>query len=222
MSAITLYNGFYISSDQHLGTSDTSGITAEQLNNARMIMQFFLAQGWTKNAVSGMLGNMQVESYINPGFTETKLPDLESNSDMMDYARGVGLVQWTGFTPSGNQKMVQYAESIGLNWYDGNAQLQRILYEYQNNIQFEEVTVDGNTYNWNDYVISDESPSKLAKVFQYGYEKGGTDTERRQQNAEYWFRAALGGIPAWLLAVVANKQKRGRQIIQRKKVIRRV
>ena len=222
MSAIVLYNGFYISSDQHLGTSDTSGITNEQVNNARQIMIYFLNQGWTKNAIAGMLGNMQVESYINPGFTETKLPDLESNSDMMDYARGVGLVQWTGFTPSGNQKMVQYAESIGLNWYDGNAQLQRITYEYQNNIQFDEVTVDGNIYNWNDYIISDESPSKLAKVFQYGYEKGGTDTERRQQNAEFWFHAGLGTIPPWLLAVVANRKKRGRQNIIRKRVIRRV
>lgn len=34
--------------------------------NARYIWNYLQAQGWTLNAVAGMLGNMQSESSINP------------------------------------------------------------------------------------------------------------------------------------------------------------
>ena len=171
-----------------------------QKYNAKKIFDFFLALGWTKNAISGMIGNFQVESFINPGYTETHRSVLESNAAMMSYDRGLGLAQWTGFTPSGNQKLVQYADGLQMVWYDGHAQMQRLLYEYQNNLQFDQVTVDGVTYDWSSYVQSTASPATLAKAWQYGYEQGGTDTERRQNNAEYWFSAALGIIPKWMFA----------------------
>ena len=34
--------------------------------NANYIWKYLKAQGWTKNAVAGILGNMQSESSINP------------------------------------------------------------------------------------------------------------------------------------------------------------
>jgi hypothetical protein len=34
--------------------------------NAEYICRYLLAEGWTLNAICGMLGNMQAESSINP------------------------------------------------------------------------------------------------------------------------------------------------------------
>lgn len=39
----------------------------EMENNAKEFHRYFIAQGWTPNAIAGMLGNVQTESFINPG-----------------------------------------------------------------------------------------------------------------------------------------------------------
>lgn len=39
----------------------------QMTENAKHIMSYLLDKGWTKNAICGMLGNMQTESTINPG-----------------------------------------------------------------------------------------------------------------------------------------------------------
>ena len=40
--------------------------TTRQQVNAQYIWNYLRNEGWTKNAVAGMLGNMQSESSINP------------------------------------------------------------------------------------------------------------------------------------------------------------
>lgn len=49
-------------------TYDSSNaLTMEQMKvNANYIWKVLKLQGWTKNAVAGILGNMQSESSINP------------------------------------------------------------------------------------------------------------------------------------------------------------
>ncbi len=49
-------------------TYDSSqALTMEQMEvNARYIWAYLQTQGWTLNAVAGILGNMQSESSINP------------------------------------------------------------------------------------------------------------------------------------------------------------
>ena len=49
-------------------TYDSSNpLTYEQMKiNATYISNYLLSKGWTLNAISGMLGNMQSESAINP------------------------------------------------------------------------------------------------------------------------------------------------------------
>ena len=68
----------WISGNRYLSAS-------EMKNNAQIIMDYLLAAGWTKNAIAGMLGNMQTESGCNPGIWE---------SLTIDWSRGYGLVQW--------------------------------------------------------------------------------------------------------------------------------
>lgn len=49
-------------------TFDSSNtLTKSQMEiNATYIWSYLQSKGWTKNAVAGMLGNMQSESAINP------------------------------------------------------------------------------------------------------------------------------------------------------------
>ena len=51
---------------------------------------YLRAKGWTKNAVCGMLGNMQSESTISPGRWQ--------DGDAGNMNLGVGLTQWTKAT----------------------------------------------------------------------------------------------------------------------------
>lgn len=43
----------------------------QMTENAKHIMSYLLDKGWTKNAICGMLGNMQTESTINPGIWQS-------------------------------------------------------------------------------------------------------------------------------------------------------
>src|SRR5699024_8041502 len=101
---------------------------SEMDNNAQIIASYLTNKGWTKVAISGMLGNMQAESTINPGIWQS----LSANPNL-----GYGLVQWTPST-----KWSAWAAQHGYAMDDGNGQLERILYEVANNLQWQKVTTD--------------------------------------------------------------------------------
>ena len=64
----------------------TGALSDEQkMANARYIYNFFKQQGWTTEAICGMLGNMEMECGMNPGKWQYWL----------DKELGYGLVQWT-------------------------------------------------------------------------------------------------------------------------------
>ena len=152
-----LINDFYISTDQRIGawSVNTEPPTAEQINNANVIRSYFLDNGWSIEAICGMLGCMQGESTINPAFIQQtnryRLPNSAAdisdvpNSVMQNFfnlyygvdrrAFGIGLVQWDGYTPgSGStpdrQKMVAFAIDNNIVWYDGWTQINRIKFEW--------------------------------------------------------------------------------------------
>ena len=44
--------------------------SAEMQNNARIIYEYLLEKGWSVNAICAVIGNMEVESKINPNVWE--------------------------------------------------------------------------------------------------------------------------------------------------------
>ena len=112
-------------------TVSNAYLTQSQMDgNAQHIADFLTEKGWTRNAIAGMLGNMQRESNINPGLWES-----------LNYGNtsgGFGLTQWTPAT-----KYLNWAQERGYpcgNDYSNataymNGQLQRILWEVENNEQ---------------------------------------------------------------------------------------
>lgn len=162
--------------------------SAEQKHNARFIQDYFTLQGWTREAIAGMLGNMQVESTINPGLWQGRVVP----EDIYTTEKGYGLTQWT---PA--NKLITWADANMLDYKNGDNQMLRIQYERENNLQWS--TDNILHYTWDDYVSSHESPEILARVFVWAYERpDDPDIPLRQASARYWYNF-FKHPPIWLL-----------------------
>ena len=213
-------NGFYCSPNLNIGSwsAQQSTPTAEQKANANNIKSFFILQGWTLEAICGMLGNMQAESQINPFFiqaTHRNLlpssgtdPNLLGNNVMKNFYdayygysnRGfaIGLVQWDGYSNRNGepqQKLVAYAISNNYNWYDGWCQCYRLQGEHDTDDQyhfFNPVTIGGVRYTFDNYVTSTADVVDLAHAWQAGYERNAGGLGFRGTNAQYWYQYFTG------------------------------
>lgn len=136
--AIYFYDGFFCSGDTALGNYYGSFGSDMQKHNALKIWDYLTNLGWAEGCVAGIIGNMQIESSVNPGLIEgngrrycpdraTILPNM-TNQIMLNHYRqywidqgyhidgnpfGMGVVQWTGTTQSTTvpfgQKLVSHA-----------------------------------------------------------------------------------------------------------------
>lgn len=149
---------------------------SEMTVNAQYILGYFTSRGWTKNAVCGMLGNMQTESTINPGIWESL------NEGNM--SGGYGLVQWTPAT-----KYTNWADTNSLSWGDMDSQLKRILYEVQHNIQWQHPTM-----TFAQYTQSTDTAYNLGLLFLAHYEMPTNPNQPiRGTQATYWYDHLTGG-----------------------------
>lgn len=158
---------------------------AQMENNAPIVWQYLGANGWTINAVAGILGNMQTESNINPGLWES----LQE----YNYDGGFGLTQWTPAT-----KYIEWAGGDESVWNNGEKELERILYEVQNNLQWFQnpaAPIPNPPITFAEYTQSTESPETLANYFLWYYEHpADINQPQRATQAAYWY-TFLGGIP---------------------------
>lgn len=146
--------------------------TGEMQNNAQIIFNTLLLKGWTKNAIAGMLGNMQKESTINPGIWQ----NLNPNPSL-----GWGLVQWT---PSTN--FTDWAAANGYANDDGDAQLIWIDTVTASVGQWIPTTQYPETFG--EFKVSTQTPEYLADCFLKNFERPGEiDQPDRQRYARYWF-----------------------------------
>lgn len=168
----------WISGNRYLSLS-------EMQNNVDILHYFFRAAGWTDNAIAAMLGNMQSESTINPGIWEGLDP----------YTGGYGLVQWTPYT--------NYSDWAGADWQDnGQKEMERIIYELNHGLQW--ISTSKYPMSFADFTLSQETPSELAQVWLYNYERPKVKPQPiRSTRANYWYEYITGqtpsNIPIWLL-----------------------
>ena len=146
----------------------------QMTSNAQYILNYLRARGWTKNAVCGMLGNMQTESTINPG--------LWQNFNENNMNVGFGLVQWTPAS-----KYIDWANRNCLYYLNIDSQLQRLLYEVNNGGQWYATSNYNMTFT--QFTKSTKSVSYLAGAFIYNYERPGSYSTlaTRQSQATYWY-----------------------------------
>lgn len=144
----------------------------EMQNNANIIYSYLLSKGWSTNAISAMLGNMQTESTVNPAIWQ----GLKVNPNL-----GYGLVQWT---PSTN--FTNWAQENGYQIDDGNAQL----------IWIDEVTTQVSQWiptakyplTFEEFKVSTETPEYLADAFLKNFERPEQiEQPDRMTQARYWY-----------------------------------
>ena len=219
----TIYRSFYVSPDDYLGTRDAeeAEVTDMQKQNANAVKSYFIGQGWTLQAVCGLLGNMQYDSGINPAFIQvnnryrlndnaqdlTVLPSYymqyffgEHYNDTDTSKYGLGLLQNT--TRSRVNYLYQhYIVAHGIVehslWFDGWAQMKRLTRERNSDMQgplyyFDTVTVNGNTYTFTSYARSTNNVRELAEAWARGYDRNVTGLSSRQDNASYWYNYFTG------------------------------
>lgn len=175
--------------------------TAEQQNNAQIIANYLLKRGWTLNAIAAILGNMEAESTINPGIWESLTSDPQTFYNANGRWPGFGLVQWTPYTKYTN--WAGTGSTTG-SWYK---QLDRIIYEMENNIQYYPTVNYPETFR--EFSQSTKSAYYLAGAFLFNYERPAAqyaDPEKRGKLGEKWYNylltvPGLGGLrlPVWLL-----------------------
>ena len=153
--------------------------TAQMTDNAQYILDYLLDKGWTKNAICGMLGNMQRESTINPGIWQ--------NLDVGNTSLGFGLCQWTPAS-----KYISWCEENNLDPDEMDSNLERILWELDNGEQY--YATEDYPETFKEFTQSTKDVTYLASAFLHNYERAGVSAEtERQTNAQYWFDNLEGG-----------------------------
>lgn len=168
-------------------------LTYEQMKvNAKYIYSYLTFNGWSIEAICGLLGNMQHESALNPGRWQSE--------DVGNLSGGYGLVQWTPAT-----KYIDWAESsLYLDYSTMDANLGRLMVEVANNIQYY-ATPDYN-YSFQEFTHSKKTPYELACAFAWNYERSyvvlyGTEAEKealrqkRGNSANEWYKFLTGVEP---------------------------
>ena len=134
---------------------------SESLQNAQLVANHLIPQGWTKESVSALCGNMRHESSINPDMYE------------FNYAwgddRGYGLVQWTP-----RSKYWDWAESRNLPPRNGDSQLARIDYEVEQNIQW--ISTPNYPETYAEFRASTKSMDYLVPAFTWNYERPNAES----------------------------------------------
>lgn len=167
-----------------IGSNNYLGQQAQR-NNARIIYEYLLNEGWSVNAICAVLGNMQSESTINPNIWENLTENV---------SKGYGLVQWTPST-----KLSEWCEQNNLDYTDGYAQLQRIIYEAENGLQwFEnpEVTPSVPPITFKQFTTSNINIDVLANYWCWYYEHPGNPNQpNRGTQALAWYEYLTGEEP---------------------------
>lgn len=206
MSAELLHDWYVSAKSSDLGVT-AGGASDKQKHNAEKVYEVFHDLGWTDNAIAGLVGNMQIESWLNPADVYPKsafpnggatLADLSNQYALNIKTPAYGLVQWKGLgstEPIANQ-LVSYAYRHGSEWYEGQIQMDRLTWEYQSNSKWkvrEEQTSAHHTMTFREYANSTESPETLAYYWMLHYEATYSKVPEREANANYWYEYFTSG-----------------------------
>lgn len=163
-------------------TFDSSkALTKEQMRvNATYLYGALLSNGWTINAIAGVLGNMQSESSINPGRWQSDR--VGGSADK----HGYGLVQWTPYT--------KYTEWVSGDPSTMDNNISRIIYEVENNIQWG--STSSYPLSFKEFTQSTHPPEYLAMAFLHNYERPKDPNQpNRGSQAIEWYEFLTGVTP---------------------------
>ena len=180
---------------QYYGSFYNESVTLSQEQqevNALYINSYLQDNGWTVNAIAGLLGNATHESALNSGRWQ--------GDKVNDFDGGYGLTQWT---PS-----LKYIEWCANNGYTDPSEmdnnLARIIWEVETGNQY--FKTSQYNYNFKAFTQSTKTPYELACAFAWNYERSavvlwGTEAQKealrqkRGGSAEAWYKFLTGVEP---------------------------
>ena len=165
-----------------VGTIQTVTMSeSERRNNATEFYNYFIKLNFSLSAICGMLGNIERESWLNPGMKQGTSEKL-----------GWGLIQWTPSTD-----LTDWCNSKGYNWYDGNAQCELIDSEGQGaqGVSGRWLPTKTYPYSWAQFSqLTDVN--EATKAFLYERERSGVSAlADRLKYAVKWYEYFSGVIP---------------------------
>ena len=220
--AVSEYDGWKVELNVYWYTTNVSirDPSPQQIFNMNKVYDYFISEGWTTNAIAGMLGNMMVESTVNPWRFQHNSLSWDNPAAIIADSGGMGLTQWTPC-----RKYYNWAIDEGLDPKSGTTMCDRIKYEQDNNLQW---SMDNyGQHTWNDFAYSTETPEILARVFLWAYERPAqlptpeqeaARLAQRQGNARWVYDHIHGSTikPVLMLAMVnSNKRKVLKQVCRR-------
>lgn len=170
----------------------------EAINNAYQILQVLSEKGWTVNAVSGILGNMDVESGYNPW--RWQKDDVQSYKGSPWTNHGYGLVQFTPADKYIDSEKAEMYSGFGPNFidaegseFDGVAQLEFV----NNNDDGGYIKTDKYPLTYAQFKSSAMDAEDLASAWLYNYErpKSYASEDARRSAAAYWYNVFNGTHP---------------------------
>ena len=209
--AVTQYDGWNVELNTYWRTTDVRiyDPSDAQIFNMNKVYDYFINKGWTPNAIAGMLGNMMVESTVNPWLFQNHSLDWSDVSGILSDNGGMGLTQWTPC-----RKYYSWALASNLDPESGTTMCDRIKYEEDNNLQW---SMDNyGQHTWEDFVTSTETPEILARVFLWAYERPQSpDLSQRQANARWCFDNIRGSGLSTSFIMMLNKNNQ-RKVMKRR------
>lgn len=208
---VTQYDGWNVELNTYWRTTDVRiyDPSDAQIFNMNKVYDYFINKGWTPNAIAGMLGNMMVESTVNPWLFQNHSLDWSDVSGILSDNGGMGLTQWTPC-----RKYYNWALASNLDPESGTTMCDRIKYEEDNNLQW---SMDNyGQHTWEDFVTSTETPEILARVFLWAYERPQSpDLSQRQANARWCFDNIRGSGLSTSFIMMLNKNNQ-RKVMKRR------
>ena len=155
---------------------------AEMAENVDEIYrQLYSVYHWSVNAICGVLGNMQQESYINPAQTQGGYP-------IGSMRGGYGLCQWTPAS-----KIKRWLQQNNHSLYSGFWQLYFMNFESGGQ---EYYPTSAYPLSYAEFKVSGQTVEYLTKAFLKNYERAGEEAiSNRVQYAENWYRYLMGTDP---------------------------
>lgn len=174
-------------------TTSYGALTTEQIDENGSAFATYFNGYMTIEAMSGILGNIQRESQMNPGQQEG------GHSGSLDY--GYGLIQWTP-----GSTLVNWCSERGLNWYDGDAQCYRIKCEGEGieSASGYWLPTSKYPYSWTEFCQLTDS-AEACKAYLAERERAGVSAlEERLAYTAYWLEYLSGHqpgkkLPVWFL-----------------------
>lgn len=177
---------------------------------------------WTPQAVAAILGNMTIESTINPSRwqNDETPPDPETGTEETGY----GLVQWTPYSKYRDWVVGDdesgYIPTIWGTWQNnGYLETERVAYERREELQW--IPTSKYNYDFHTFTQSEDDPKILSEAFLLNYERPADPDATKQDRADwadYWYyrvtRPIYGyTVPGWwywLYGYVFSRKYTGR------------